>query len=533
MNFRSAGALILGLLLMVGAVAAQEPDAMSRSEFVGLVNDKVPAADIIAQIKARGIRFEIEPELEEALQQVEGGADLLAALREPATLEVLVNVPGAQVVVDGEERGAATGGSLTVSGLAPGTHLIRATAERYVMERVDVFLKPGESGQVQVTLGTAVETKPGLLGLDVNVKAGTTEDTLMAEVERLSSVMDQETKLLQLTQDYADSPLSLLAFQMLQSNYLRQEQYDKVLEAGAQILERDAGNHQARINNVLAYVRRGELEAAFEEGGEARAVTANFDSVPQPDGVSADAWAEQKEKTAEQAESRLQKLDYDFYVKAAQTPDPAQKTAVLERFLEFYPQTQYRAYALVALAYAYQQAGNVDQALASGKRALEATPDDPAMAVLVSDILADRGQELQTAWDLATQLVEKMEADPNSVRPDGLGDEQWNRLGALWQGTAYSVLGQVLMHQETATTPAAMSKTRQAMGHFRKASPLLQAEKQLYARNLFRLGFAQAKVGDLQEAQATLNEVISLNTAYTSHAQDLLNRVNAGLQRKR
>jgi hypothetical protein len=49
MNFRSAGALILGLLLMVGAVAAQEPDAMSRSEFVGLVNDKVPAADIIAQ----------------------------------------------------------------------------------------------------------------------------------------------------------------------------------------------------------------------------------------------------------------------------------------------------------------------------------------------------------------------------------------------------------------------------------------------------------------------------------------------------
>jgi tetratricopeptide (TPR) repeat protein len=188
---------------------------------------------------------------------------------------------------------------------------------------------------------------------------------------------------------------------------------------------------------------------------------------------------------------------------------------------------------MVALAYAYQQAGNADQALASGKRALEATPGDPAMAVLVSDILADRGQELQTAWDLATQLVEKMEADPNSVRPEGLGDEQWNRLGALWQGSAYSVLGQVLMHQETATTPKVMTKTHQAMDHFLKANPLLKPEPQLYARNLYRLGYAQAKVGDLQEAQATLNEVISLNTPYTTPAQNLLADVEKGLQRKK
>jgi tetratricopeptide (TPR) repeat protein len=533
MNFRSAGALILGVMLIVAGLAAQEAEPLGRTEFVVLVNDKVAVAEIVAQIRARGIQFEVDSELAEALQQVEGGGDLLAALREPATLEVQVNVPGAQVEVDGEGKGAAAEGRVTVAGLAPGSHLIRVHAERYVAERMDVFLKPGESHQVRVTLGTAVETKPGLLGLDINVKAGTTEDTLIAELERPSSVADRESRLVAMAQDYSDSPLSLLVYQMLQSDYLRQEQYDKVLEAGTKILERDAGNHQARINNTLAYVRKGELDVAFEEAGKAREVTANFNSVAQPEGVSDEAWAQQKQQAAEQAESRVQKLDYDFYVTAAQVPDPGQKTALLERFLEFYPQTQYRSYALVALGYAYQQAGEVDKALAAGKNALEATPGDPAMAVLVSDILADRGHELQTAWDLASQLLEKMETDPDSVRPAGLGDEQWNRLRGLWQGTTHTVLGQVLMHQETATTPKAMTKTRQAMDHFLKANPLLKPEPQLYARNLFRLGFAQAKVGDLQQAQATLNEVISLNTPYNGPAQDLLNRVNEGLQRKR
>jgi hypothetical protein len=130
----------------------------SAKPIVNQVNAKVTAADIIAQIRARGINFEISAEMDADLQKVEGGPALLTALREPATLEVKVNVGGAQVTVDGELRGTTPADApLSVPGLKPGSHLLRVQADRYVAERTEVFLKPGETRSVAVSLLPAVE----------------------------------------------------------------------------------------------------------------------------------------------------------------------------------------------------------------------------------------------------------------------------------------------------------------------------------------------------------------------------------------
>lgn len=540
MNWRRAGVAFLGLLVLAGllgppaaglaAQQASEPTPLRHNEFVDLVNAKVPSDDIVAQIKARGIDFQVTPELEASLQQVEGGPALLAALRAPATLEVMVNVAGAAVEVDGESRGTATADSpVVVSGLAPGSHLIHVAAERYVPERQSVFLKPDENHRVEIALGAAVETEPGLLGTEVNVKAGTKEDTLIVQVEAVSDPAQRIAQLEELAHNYADSPLSLLVYQMLQPAYMRKEQYDKALEVGQALLERDPENFGARLRIAQAHLRRGEIEPAFEAGEQARTILQEAKAKPGPETLSPVA----KEDMLEDAQQRLQNLAYDFYVTVARVTDPMQRSTFLERFLQLYPDSQYGSYALINLAYAYQQQGNPNKALEWGDKALETNPNEPAMLVLVSDILSDRGENLERAWELASRLVERLETDPGAVRPEGLADNQWERLRQLWEGTAQSVLGQVLLFQETAQKPAGMTKTRQAIEHFHKASPLLKIEPQLYARNLFRLGYAQAKVGDLAEAQETLNEVISLGTPYTAQAQDTLNRVVEGLQRRK
>jgi tetratricopeptide (TPR) repeat protein len=531
MSWRRAGVAFLGLLVLVGASAGQtaETTPLTQNEFASLVNAKVPTGDIIAQIKARGINFQVTPELEASLQQVEGGAALLEALRAPATLEVAVNVAGAEVEVDGKSRGTATPDKpVVVSDLAPGSHLIRVEAEQYVPERQSVFLKPDESHRVEIALGSAVTTEPGLLGTEVNVKAGTTEDALVVGVEGLSDPTERIARLEEMAQSYADSPLSLLACEMLQAAYMRGEQYDKALEAGQAVLQRDPENFQAYLGIAQAHLHRGEIDPAFEAAEHAHTILKGAEAKPAPATMPPGG----KDTLMEQARQRLQNLAYEFYVTTARASDPAQRSTFLEHFLQLYPDSPYGSYALVTLAYAYQQQGNTDKALEWGEKALSDDPDTPAMAVLVSDILSDRGQNLERAWELASRLVERLETDPSAVRPDGLGDEQWERLRRLWEGTAQSALGQVLLHQETAQRPAGMTKTRQAIEHFQKASPLLKAEKQLYARNLFRLGFAQAKVGDLAEAKAALTEVISLGTPYTAPAQETLNRVEEGLQRR-
>lgn len=536
MTVRRAAGIVLALLLLAIGLAGQQsaPEPMSQSEFVGLVNAKTPAADIIAQVKARGISFQVSPELETSLQPLPEGPELLAALRAPATLEVSVNVDGAAVTVDGEKKGtAAAGAPVVVSGLAPGTHLVHAEAEQYVGERQSVFLKPDETKRVEIVLGAAVEAKPGLFGTEINVKAGTPEDALMVSLEGIADMDQRITRLQEVAQQYAGSPLSLLADEMLQTAYLRREKYDLALETGARILERDPNNLQALLGNVQANTRLGTLDAAYEGAEKARTALAAALDAPAPEGVADDVWKDQKNRAIESGTATLQNAAYELYVNTARLPHPARKAALLSRFLELYPESEYRAYALIALAYAYQQQNNPQKAVETGEKALAANANDPAMAVLVSDILSDRGENLDRAGELASGLLQRLEADPASVRPDGLGDEQWNRLRNLWEGSAHSAVGQVLMYQETATAPAGMSKTRQAIDHFLKASPLLKAEAQLYARNLFRLGFAQAKLGDLNDAQATLNEVIGLNTAYTPYAQDTLSKVQQALQKRK
>jgi len=201
-------------LSVASALTAQEPAAapMSQPEFVGLVNAKTPAADIIAQVRARGIAFEVDPPLEAALLKIEGGPELLNALREPATLEVSVNVAGAEVVVDGQARGAVPAqGPAVVAGLAPGTHLLRVQAERHSGERVNVFLKPGETHRATVTLIPSVEFRPGPLGLDVNVKAGSKEDTLVSGIESQTDPVLRVARLQSVLQDYPGHPFEFLA----------------------------------------------------------------------------------------------------------------------------------------------------------------------------------------------------------------------------------------------------------------------------------------------------------------------------------
>ncbi len=536
MRGSKAGLLLLALLTATLSLSAQDSGPMTRNEFVALVNAKTPAADLITQIRARGYDFEITADLETALQQVEGGPDILAALREPGSLEVSVSMEGAEVLVDGQSV-PVTGTTVTAANLAPGNHLVRVQAPRYVMERLQVFLKPGERRRVEVALTSSVEVKPGLLGLELNVRAGTEEDKLVSQLDALADPARRVARLQEVLQSYADTPMALLAHRQLQAAYLEQQKYDESLAAGRVVLERDPNNFLGRLREVQAYLGKGDLNAAFDGAVTCRRLLVQAADAPAPEGTNEQLWQTQKRHVLEAAEAQLQSLAYDFFVGPLGQTDAAAKSRLLERFLEVYPQSEYRQSALVNLAYAYQQQGNAEKMIEWGNRALEGNPDEASILVLVSDTLTDRGvvppaEDRERAEELAGHLLELLTASPDKVRPAGISDEQWAGVRALWEGTAHSVLGQILMFEETATAPRAMSKTREAIEHFRQGNPLLKNQTQYYARNLFRLGFAQAKVGDLAEARSTLADCIALGTPYTAPAQDTLNKVEAALQRR-
>ncbi|MFQ5664464.1 MAG: hypothetical protein ACE5HL_11610 [Terriglobia bacterium] len=539
MRIRTAGLLLLGLLGTVG-LAAQEPPVakpLTQATFIRLVNEmaneNISLEEIVAQVRARGIAFQLTPELEEGLKKLEGGDELVKVLTEPATVELHANVPGAEVSVDGEKRDPVSlQGQLVLGGLTPGRHLIQLRAAGYVGTRIDVFLKPGETRRVEVELGTAVVATPGPLGVRVNVQAGTPEDRALVELEFVKDPEERRERLQSMIERDADSPLALLAYGMLQETYLEAEQFDASLAAGEEVLRRDPRNLPARVHQALAYLGRGEPEEAFESAGRARRLVEDLRAAPAPTGTAPETWEDQKQRLIDGAGRQLNNLAYALFVGTGQVQEPARKIALLERFLALFPQSDYRRLVFANLAFAHQQQGNPEKVLEWGGRALDANPDEPSMLVLVADVLSERRQQLNRARELATRLLDLLQTQAEKVRPPGWADEQWAAQKQLWEGLGHSILGYVLLLEGAAQPASEKAKTQQAIQEFRAANPLLQGQAQLYARNLYRLGFAHAKLGELPQAREALAEVMKLETPYRQLARPLLEKVEQRLKRR-
>lgn len=535
MKVRMAGLLVLGFFLVAG-LAAQESaggDPMTAGEFVQLVNAKTEVEEIIAQIRGRGIDFSLTPELEEALKKLKGGKKLLQVLVEPATLELRANIPGARVSVDGEARDPlSSDGRLVLTGMAPGRHVVHLQAAGYVADRVDVFLKPGETHPMEIKLEESVTVRPGPLGIQVQVQAGTTEDAVLVELEFVKSTGERIQHLESLVQQYADSPMALLGYGLLQETYLEENQLDEALAAGNAVLEHDPKNFNARIRQARARLGKGELEAAFDETVRAQQLVEEVEAGSAPPGTEPESWEQQKTQQLMRARSDLGDISYKLFVGATQVSEAGRKSALLERYLEVFPDSPYRESAYINLAMGAQQQGDLAGMLAWAQRGLEVNPDEGLLMVMTADALSEQGKELERAQEFCNRLIQMLEGEPEKLRPTGLGDEQWGPLKQIWEGTAHSALGQILLHQG-AQAPGEKTKTREAIEEFKLASPLLKSQPTSYARNLYRMAFAYAtRLGgreNMQQAERVLTELVQLGTPYAPPAQELLQKVRKAL----
>jgi len=528
MVVRAGKLLVVALLVFLALPAArgQESDRpLSEAELISLVNAKTLEDRLIELVRKRGVAFKPSAALDEGLRKLKL-TRLLATLTEPGTLEVTVNVPGADVLVDGEKRGAAgPDGRALVSDVAPGEHSLDVRADSYVDASQKLLVKPGETRRLELTLRAAVSLTPGPLGSRVSVQAGTPADAALAGLEFARSGDQRIEMLKKLVAEFASSPLALLGYGMLQEAYLDEQQYDDSLAAGEEVLKRDPKSFSARVRQAHAYLGKGEAENALKAADEARTLLDAVALAVPPMGGDAEAWRREKQQAEEDARNQWNGLAYSAYVGLSQVADPGAKRALLEHYLHIFPQSPYRADALGTLAQACLQLGDAEAMMGYADDGLAASPDSPMLLMLVSDVLSERGQELGRARELATRLLTLLTDTPDKVRPEGSSDEQWAVQRQVWEGLAHSILGQIFLHEKD---------TGAALREFRAATPLLKDQPPLYARNLYRLGFTLASLGgreNLQEAQRLLAEVVQSQSPYAAPARDILAKVEAALRR--
>jgi tetratricopeptide (TPR) repeat protein len=182
----------------------------------------------------------------------------------------------------------------------------------------------------------------------------------------------------------------------------------------------------------------------------------------------------------------------------------------IEQFTAAFPDSKYQdpvsTYALDALSQSKDSARLLEYA----DKTLAANPNSLPALLLLANVYSEDTKPGSAAK--AITYAQKAIAVAKADAPDA---DKSRKLAA---GAAHSTIGWAYLKQE---------KTASAIPELKAATiPLKGQDDQQYARALYGLGFAYAKLGKLTEAREVLTEAVRIPGPLQSMSQDLLAKVN-------
>lgn len=145
-------------------------DGTERGATPTVVEGLTPGTHRI-EVRSAGLPTFVQEILITAATRASVNATLRPANTGPAsgTLRVVANVAGANIALDGEALGGAP---VVREGVAPGEHILEATADGYERIQQTVTIEPGQSRAVSLQLQRVVQ-QPGRIIVNSNVGAAT------------------------------------------------------------------------------------------------------------------------------------------------------------------------------------------------------------------------------------------------------------------------------------------------------------------------------------------------------------------------
>jgi tetratricopeptide (TPR) repeat protein len=135
-------------------------------------------------------------------------------------------------------------------------------------------------------------------------------------------------------------------------------------------------------------------------------------------------------------------VEYNAYLAALNTQDPAQRGAAMEAFVAQYPASVVKLDALEQAMAAYQQAGNQNKVMSIAKRLLELDPGHVRALAIVTAVdraLASQGDAKALA-EAGANAEKGLKSLPGWQKPEGMSDADFEKMrkqmAEIFQGTA-------------------------------------------------------------------------------------------------
>ncbi len=281
---------------------------------------------------------------------------------------------------------------------------------------------------------------------------------------------------------------------------------DKALAASPHnldILVTDAGIALQAKNNV-------KLMDYAAKGGE---ICASVAKQTKPEGMSDEDFASKVKEEKESVQNSCDVLESSGLNAIASETDPKNRMAEIEKFSAAFPDSKYgdqvSNYAMYTLG--PDQLNDKARLVSFGEKTLASNPNSLAALLLLANYYGD-----DTKPGSAAKAISYSQKAIEVAKPDAPDADKAHKIAA---GVAHNTIGWAYLKQE---------KTASAIPELKTASMLLKGQdEQQYARALYGLGFAYAKLNKLTEAREVLTEVAKVPGPFQAMSQDLLTKVNS------
>jgi len=356
------------------------------------------------------------------------------------------------------------------------------------------------------------------------IVVNTPEDELMLAVNGADTPQEQVAALDTFSKEHADSKFMPCVYEYYTLAYLKLNDFDKVIEYGQKGLEGGYQDVMLMMNLTKGFVASGKVgDVAFDVIMKAPEQIKAESTSARPPSVSDADWQKALEEAAEQAKEQRAYMEYAFFQLLPRVPDAAQRLAVLDLFVQAYPESPNAGQTNFQYFIASKMANNIEKADEYGEKAIVADPENVVTLNLVADHYATRQVNLDKAAEYATKALALA---PNMKKPEGVTDEQFKPALDGQLGLAYATLGYIEFLKAAKTR-----KVVPAIQQFTKAIDLLGGNAELLGRTLYFLGYAYEVMtpANHRAAADALTRAASVPSAWQSQAQDLLTKVKRAM----
>jgi len=328
-------------------------------------------------------------------------------------------------------------------------------------------------------------------GQKLLIDASTAEGKALSEITEQQDAARKQTMLEAFLTTYPKSSQAGWVYGQLQSIYLQEKQYDKVLEAGEKALAGGADSVDLAYNNLKAAEAMNDPDSVAKWSAETSRLARKVEQSTQPlddDTKARIDYAKQMDTYSE----------YSIYATMLKTTDPAKIIALVEPLEQRNPKSEYLSKSYGMYLNALRKAGQNDKAGAAAEKEADRDPNNEDVLLIAADYNMQR-QNQDKALAYATKLSEVMQA---KTKPAELGDADWEKKKETLLGASYWIQGVVYSGQKNYA---------QADKTLREALPLIKGDSQMLGVGLFHLGVADYELGKSTKKRALLRDALKFS----------------------